>query len=294
MRKSGHAQFFARTFRVAVLVATLFVLSSTPALAEPIKLSQVVLAKVVIFANGAWADIATNDHSYAKYSSSFLEQMKLRCPNDFGGLEHKNVTDVSVPEYDGRLVYEPNIRVSSASQTAINLSNREIASLPAVNQAARAPLRVSVSRIVLVLFIVVPIAVLLFIGLIIWLLIRVIKYFERRQRRYTPVFDPTQSTTIGGFYVPRAPDAGYDTPGRVVNRIGELRGPRDPRSAKNEPATIYCSWCAKSRLSDSDEIHHCGSRERPTEYCSKCVTHYNDDPSICFRCGASRKLISPA
>jgi hypothetical protein len=44
-----------------------------------------------------------------------------------------------------------------------------------------------------------------------------------------------------------------------------------PTERVSRPTSSYfCSWCGVQRQVNADSIHHCGSRDRPPEYCSSC------------------------
>jgi len=116
-----------------------------------------------------------------------------------------------------------------------------------------------------------------------------------RNRR--PTFAAAPSAPVNaGLPVSRVPNAAGGASAQVMtlptavaqNEPETSSGPQPP----DAPTVIYCSWCGKSRESNAQAIHHCGSLERPAAYCMQCGTPLETGAAACGACGTSSSELS--
>jgi len=115
-------------------------------------------------------------------------------------------------------------------------------------------------------------------------------------RNGRPAFTATPSAPVNtGLPVSRVPNAAGGASAQVMTfptstarNEPETSGPPPPEA----PKVIYCSWCGKSRESNAQAIHHCGSLERPAAYCMQCGTPLETGVAACAACGTSSSTLS--
>jgi hypothetical protein len=115
-------------------------------------------------------------------------------------------------------------------------------------------------------------------------------------RNGRPAFAAAPSASVNaGLPVSRVPNAAggasaqvMTLPTSMARNEPETSGPQPPDAQK----VIYCSWCGKSRESNAQAIHHCGSLERPAAYCMQCGTPLETGAAVCAACGTPSSTLS--
>jgi hypothetical protein len=115
-------------------------------------------------------------------------------------------------------------------------------------------------------------------------------------RNGRPAFAAAPSAPVhAGLPVSRDPHAAGGASAQVMTQPTSM-APNEPETAGPPPPegqkVIYCSWCGKSRESNAQAIHHCGSLERPAVYCMQCGTPLETGAAACAACGTPSSKVS--
>jgi hypothetical protein len=68
--------------------------------------------------------------------------------------------------------------------------------------------------------------------------------------------------------------------------------PEAPPVPQPTATARFCSWCGMKRDPDDYSFHSCGSRDRPTAFCSACGADLTEGAAFCTTCGTARSVVS--